>query len=130
MASLDDLHGLDLDGEPADEEPPDLPQSLAGLRERLLNQSAEAPLSYLLGTLLLEDSSGGPAFSCNIIGIAAFESRVVVAVPHSVWHRQAARRILPRAALTKAVAAEVLAAHPENRAQAHQHLRSEYGLGC
>lgn len=42
-----------------------------------------------------------------IIAVADLEGRLLVAVPHSCWHRTTARRVLPSRPLTKAVAVEV-----------------------
>ena len=120
-----DLEGLDLDTDGAEE---DSAPASAALEERLLTRSAEAPLQYALGAYFWEPPEG-PSFSCNIIGIAAFEGKVVVAVPHSVWHRSISRRYLPRDALSKAVAAEVPAADLEDRASSHPHFQVRVWLG-
>ena len=120
-----DLEGLDLDTDGAEE---DSAPASAALEERLLTRFAEAPLQYALGAYFWEPP-GGPSFSCNIIGIAAFEGKVVVAVPHSVWHRSISRRYLPRDALSKAVAAEVPAADLEDRASSHPHFQVRVWLG-
>ena len=129
MEAPEALDSLDLDaapplGEPGEEEEAEGP----ALRDCLLNQSTDAAEAYLLGAFSLEPEEGS-SISCSLIGVAVFESRVVVAVPHSVWHRQTARRYLPRGALAKAVAAEVLAAKPDNRAEPHPHFKVRVWIG-
>ncbi len=42
-----------------------------------------------------------------IIAVADLEGRLLVAVPHSCWHRTTARRVLPTRSLSKAVLVEV-----------------------
>ena len=79
-------------------------------------------------TVLVEDDSGGPALAdptypagifevpsegdleptlVAIVAVANLEGRLLVAFPFSVWHRVAARRILPVRCLSKAVSVEV-----------------------
>ncbi|CAE7230302.1 unnamed protein product, partial [Symbiodinium sp. KB8] len=57
--------------------------------------------------------------SSQIIVFAQVDGGYLVAVPHSAWHRTAARRYLPPNTLSRAVLAEVLAASEVDRREAH-----------
>lgn len=73
-------------------------------------------VTYPTGRLLVESEEGGP--SVRVICVASFEGRVLVAVPHSVWHRSVAQRILAPGSFKKPSAVEVSACRDENREEA------------
>ena len=99
-----------------------------GLRDCLLSASTEAELLYRVAALHLEAEGGGEQ-SCNLIPIAELDGSVLVAVPHSAWHRVANRRYLPRAGLLKPCHAEVLAASPSDRTKPHAHFKVRVWMG-
>eukprot|EP00435_Cladocopium_sp_Y103_P037073 s2573_g9.t1 len=49
----------------------------------------------------------------NLIPVAAHEGKLLVAVPHEVWHRTLAKRLLPQRALSRAILVEVLVAYED-----------------
>ena len=62
---------------------------------------------YPAGIFEVRSEEGEDPLLVAIIAVADLEGRLLVAVPHSCWHRTTARRVLPSRALTKAVAVEV-----------------------
>ena len=98
------------------------------LRDCLLSASSEAALHYKVAAFHLEGEGGGEQ-SCSLIPIAEIDGAVLVAVPHSAWHRTANRRYLPRNGLQKPCHAEVLAASPTDRSQPHAHFKVRVWLG-
>ena len=63
--------------------------------------------NYSVSLLVVDQDTGSPAL--QVILISRFEGKTLVALPHSVWHRQVARRILPPGSLAKATLVEVAA---------------------
>ena len=112
--------------EAAEEEEDGTP--VQSLRQVLLADDQELLHSYVPGALLLNQDSPSPT-SCQIIGIAEVDGKVLVAVPQSCWHRQANRRYLPRNALSKATLAEVAACLSEDRTSAHATHRVKTWVG-
>ena len=77
--------------------------------------SSEGTLNpaYPSGRLLVEAEEGGP--SVRVICVAVQEGRVLVAVPHSSWHRTVAQRILAPGTFKKPIAVEVASCQEEDR---------------
>ena len=63
------------------------------------------------------------------MAIAETQGSYLVAVPQAAWHRQIARRYLPRTSLSRAVQAEVLAASEEDRSVPHPAYKVRVWLG-
>ena len=57
----------------------------------------------------------GEETSCEVVALAEVGSKLLVVVPTSVWHKKAARRILPRNSLSKVVGLDVAAAAEGDR---------------
>lgn len=88
------------------------------------------------------DGSGDPNYSvgtfefgsevgdcCEIIVIAVIDSRVLVAVPEAVWHKQVARRIIPAKCLLKPALIVVTAARVGEEGGPESDLRMKIWCG-
>lgn len=63
--------------------------------------------TYPAGIFEIPSEEGEDPTLVAIIAVADLEGRLLVAVPHSCWHRTTAKRVLPGRALAKAVTVEV-----------------------
>ena len=70
---------------------------------------------YSVGLFVVDQATLTPTLQA--IQIGEFEGQLLVCVPHSVWHRTPARRILPSNCLTKHTLVEVAGARPGNLSQ-------------
>ncbi len=79
----------------------------------VVNSEGAVNAAYPSGRLLVESEEGGP--SVRVICVAVQEGKVLVAVPHSTWHRNVAHRILATGTFKKPAAVEVAACPDEDR---------------
>ena len=63
---------------------------------------------YSVSLFVVDPDKGKP--NVQLVLICPFEGKSLVCVPHSSWHRTLSKRVLPRAALTRAQLLEVAAA--------------------
>ena len=91
------------------------------------NLVSDLGADFVIGALHLEREA--ELVTCQVAAVAQSGEGVVVAVPHSTWHRQAARRRLPPHTLSRATPAEVLASEEANPGEAHPVWKVKVWLG-
>ena len=79
-------------------------------------QDGHVTEGYPVCLLTAGDEHGAPTLQA--IQICTFDSKLLVAIPFEVWHRQVARRVLPSGSFTKATLVEVQASYQESSFEA------------
>ena len=94
----------------SDKEDPDFEQHLTPAFE-----GTETKRDYPLGIFVADREVGSP--SVQVILIAVFEGKNLVAFPHGAWNRTVAKRTLPPQSVVKPTLVEVLAVSAEDRTE-------------
>ena len=79
--------------------------------------------------LFLVDPFEGVPPSIPILYIAEFDGKILVAVPHSAWHRTISKRAIPASCLTKTSLLEVQACRMSNRMETEPEEKLKLWVG-
>ena len=115
----------DSEGEEEEAEESPVPGSI---RDAILyNGGGQANFEYPVGYLKIQEGEVIVVF--QVAAITVVQDKVLVAFPHTAWHRTVDRRVLPVGAVTKAAALAVRACGVESRAEPTEAINIKTWVG-
>ena len=92
-----------------------------------VTEEGQINLHYRLG--LLAVTAGEEEQSLQVILVAKFNGKNLIAVPSTVWHKKPAKRILPAGSFSKPTAIEVCAVNPSVMEEPYEELKLKVWVG-